>query len=190
MKSLFATQPLVGNPIKMETFHGDKSYAVVRFPGKRGTYFPYKTPEVSLRHAEEYLAEEMTRDIQRAESKAKHKAEKAKADAEAPALVNVGDIFYTSWGYDQTNIDFYQVVSKTGQMAVIRELCQTSERTYQDGGVCSAVKDSFKNDALPLKKRIQGSSYSNKPTEPYFKIASYAWAHKWDGHPKSYSDGH
>ena len=24
--------------------------------------------------------------------------------------VKVGDIYYTSWGYDQTNIDFYEVV--------------------------------------------------------------------------------
>lgn len=25
----------------------------------------------------------------------------------------VGDIFYTSWGYEQTNIEFYQVVKAT-----------------------------------------------------------------------------
>lgn len=27
----------------------------------------------------------------------------------------VGDIFYNSWGYDQTNIDFYQVVKTTAK---------------------------------------------------------------------------
>ncbi len=32
-------------------------------------------------------------------------------------MVQVGDIFYASWGYDQTNVDFMQVVevSKTGK---------------------------------------------------------------------------
>jgi len=31
---------------------------------------------------------------------------------EAPT-VKVGDVFYTSWGYDQTNVDFYVVLSVT-----------------------------------------------------------------------------
>lgn len=36
--------------------------------------------------------------------------------------IKVGDIFYESWGYDQTNIDFIQVVtiSPTGKTAVCR----------------------------------------------------------------------
>ncbi len=33
--------------------------------------------------------------------------------------IHVGDIFYTSWGYDQTNIDFYQVVALRGKHTVV-----------------------------------------------------------------------
>lgn len=37
--------------------------------------------------------------------------------------VHVGDLFYVSWGYEQTNIDFYQVVALKGaHTAVLREI--------------------------------------------------------------------
>jgi len=38
--------------------------------------------------------------------------------------VKVGDIFYTSWGYDQTNVDYYGVieVSKSGKTVKLREV--------------------------------------------------------------------
>ena len=37
--------------------------------------------------------------------------------------VHVGDLFYSSWGYEQTNIDFYQVVALKGaHTAVLREI--------------------------------------------------------------------
>ena len=37
--------------------------------------------------------------------------------------VHVGDLFYDSWGYEQTNIDFYQVVGLKGKAtAIIRKI--------------------------------------------------------------------
>lgn len=32
--------------------------------------------------------------------------------------IKEGDIFYSSWGYDQTNIDFYKVIEKVGKGSV------------------------------------------------------------------------
>lgn len=37
-------------------------------------------------------------------------------------VAHVGDILYTSWGYDQTNVDFYQVIRVSGKNAWIREI--------------------------------------------------------------------
>jgi hypothetical protein len=64
----------------------------------------------------------------------------------AEATVKVGDIFYCSWGYDQTNIDFYQVVelSASGKTAKLREIGKTF--VNPTGGPIehvSAVKDDF-----------------------------------------------
>lgn len=41
------------------------------------------------------------------------------ADQLAFESVQVGDVFVSSWGYDQTNIDYYEVVAKTKAMVKI-----------------------------------------------------------------------
>lgn len=33
--------------------------------------------------------------------------------------VQVGDVFYNSWGYEQTNIDFYEVVKLRGKTQIV-----------------------------------------------------------------------
>jgi hypothetical protein len=49
--------------------------------------------------------------------------------------VKVGDFFYASWGYDQTNVDFYKVVGFTGSGKSVR-LQKWSQATDEskDGG--------------------------------------------------------
>ena len=42
----------------------------------------------------------------------------------APHDLKVGDILYSSWGYDQTNIDFYQVTAVGVHSVKIREIEQ------------------------------------------------------------------
>jgi hypothetical protein len=56
--------------------------------------------------------------------------------------VKVGDVFYSSWGYDQTNVNFFAVVavSKTGKTATFVELTKThlgsSERIAGNAAQC------------------------------------------------------
>lgn len=58
--------------------------------------------------------------------------------------VKVGDVFYDSWGYEQTNIDFYQVVGLRGETQIILRPIHSAGRAI---GFCSEmikpVKDSF-----------------------------------------------
>lgn len=42
----------------------------------------------------------------------------------------VGDIFYTSWGYEQTNIEFYQVIKATAK--TLRLHCIAENKTPTD----------------------------------------------------------
>lgn len=53
-----------------------------------------------------------------------------------PATVKVGDIFYNSWGYDQTNIDFYVVdaVSPTGKTCTVRPCGSQIVEAHGPGG--------------------------------------------------------
>lgn len=102
----------------------------------------------------------------------------------AASTVKVGDIFYTSWGYDQTNVNFYKVVSVRGKQTVeLREI--GSKIVSTDGGPTTHVtaEDRFINDKV-LTKRV---------VENKVKITDYATGWLWDGQPKyetAYGWGH
>ena len=92
--------------------------------------------------------------------------------------IQVGDIFYSSWGYDQTNVDFYQVVGLTGASVKVRQIAQRTVRSGGAGGdSVVAVPDHFVGEVMT--KRIQ--NYSDVPT---FTLNSYSSAYLWDGTPK------
>ena len=85
-----------------------------------------------------------------------------------PRSLVVGDVLRASWGYDQTNIDFYQVVALIGaQMVEIRELAQEREATEFMQGRCVPLVGQFVGE--PMRKRADGDCV---------KIASYAFAFK------------
>jgi hypothetical protein len=48
----------------------------------------------------------------------------------------VGEILYTSWGYDQTNIDFYVITATTAHRVTVQALAQDSEATGPMAGQC------------------------------------------------------
>jgi len=92
--------------------------------------------------------------------------------------IQVGDIFYSSWGYDQTNVDFYQVVGLTGASVKVRQIAQRTVRSGGPGGdSVVAVPDHFVGEVMT--KRIQ--NYSDRPS---FSLNSYSDASLWDGTPK------
>lgn len=70
--------------------------------------------------------------------------------------ISIGDILYCSWGYEQTNIDFYQVVEKKNKQFTIREIMHKYDNSKSAGNGMAAyvepVKDSFVNDVEPIKK--------------------------------------
>lgn len=85
-----------------------------------------------------------------------------------------GDILYTSWGYDQTNIEFFQVVAIPSDKSItVREIASAmprGEEGFMSGRVV-AVPDKFTGE--PVTKRVSPSGS--------IKFASYRYAWKWDG---------
>ena len=105
--------------------------------------------------------------------------------------VKVGDIFYSSWGYDQTNIDFFEVTALTGASVKVR---QVASRILEGlhGPQEKVVPDKGNYTSGEMTKRIQGSADSGND-RPGFKVNSVAYAFKWDGTPKyqtGYAYGH
>ena len=56
-------------------------------------------------------------------AKAEHKIAQKLNKGKLAAEVKVGDLFVDSWGYEQTNVDAYQVVAKpTANTVIVREI--------------------------------------------------------------------
>jgi len=91
--------------------------------------------------------------------------------------LQIGDILYSSWGYDQTNIDFYEVTKLVGKMVEVRKVAQ--KVTKSEVGADYVVPVPGRYVGPPLKKKPQGSG-----GRVYIKITSFAHASPWDGKPK------
>lgn len=113
--------------------------------------------------------------------------------------VKVGDLFSSSWGYEQTNVDFFQVVALVGDSSVrVREVCP---RMIDEKGISGMSADrtyKLTNEILPpvsrsvfIKdqengdlKRIKPGYYKDPETANencYFTLSSFASAHKCTG---------
>ena len=64
--------------------------------------------------------------------------------------VKVGDYFSMSWGYDQTNVDYFQVIALVGESSVrVREVCPSYETTDAYGLAEDRVYKFDKTKLLP-----------------------------------------
>lgn len=84
-----------------------------------------------------------------------HRAKIAERRKAVPHDVKVGDIFRASWGYDQTNIDYYQCVGLVGStMGTFRKIAaQSQEDGFMQGDSVPAVGH-FVGE--PFRARIRG----------------------------------
>lgn len=103
--------------------------------------------------------------------------------------IKVGDIFYMSWGYEQTNVDFFRVKALRGKTQVIlqevnleitQDKCvsgMSADRKY-NGRNYSLVKNScfVEDNENGIVKKVLGTKEN-----PYINMTSYANAYKYDG---------
>lgn len=99
-----------------------------------------------------------------------------------PHQIKIGDIFYSSWGYDQTNVNFYQVIDTTEKTVTVQEIMGSITRRDTDmSGYTVAVKDSFiantergqkyEKEYAPMRKIVNMAG-----DRPSIKIESFEWA--------------
>lgn len=84
------------------------------------------------------------------------KVERKEARKNATSSVKVGQIYSYSWGYDQTNVEFYQVTEINGKTFTIREISAQSCGEAPSGSMSENVKpikDAFLKDSRPILKR-------------------------------------
>jgi hypothetical protein len=70
----------------------------------------------------------------------------------------VGDILVYSWGYEQTNIDCYQVIKRTEKMVYINKIGTEVVRSINDMIRCvEPKKDDFVGEVIRKKIKFNGS---------------------------------
>ena len=94
--------------------------------------------------------------------------------------INKGDILVCSWGYDQTNVDFYYVVKKTGLGVSIIPMSSKIQEYNHDRDTVIPGEPNY--GQKPMNRKIK--KYSGGL---YVKINSFSTARKWDGRPQYFS---
>ena len=100
--------------------------------------------------------------------------------------VKIGDIFSYSWGYEQTNINYFQVVALKGEKSVvIREIgFQDSNMIERDVYKVTPKKDSFLTKSQFIKDNTVGATKQVKGLKNgtiYINIESFGFCSLWNG---------
>ncbi len=94
-----------------------------------------------------------------------------------------GAILYASWGYDQTNVDFYRIEKRAGDYVTLQKLETIDTPTPPDepDGPATLTGTAVAGDASvgePFRRKIKTAASSR-----FVQIESYAYAYPWDGQP-------
>jgi hypothetical protein len=119
----------------------------------------------------EYINEDYLNRVKNKEAKEKYKSDKKIKNKSDLLNVKVGDIFKDSWGYEQTNVDYFQVVAKPSSSFIVVKKINYELIDETVSNMSAYVKpliNSFKNDE-ELKFKLNGAS---------FKSSSFSWANK------------
>ena len=141
---------------KIEVYASEDCTIVAGFVGKRAKpsmYYRFSTVEKAAEYADKWVDEE---------------SKKIKKVEAANSLV-VGDVLVSSWGWEQTNIDFYEVVKVSGSFVTVREIkCNVVSRNANGGNV------------VPVPGEFIGDPIRRKVVSGWIPINSYAGAKKAD----------
>jgi len=135
------------------------------FPSEKAVKPGWNFRFQSAAHREKRVAEYFAGQAVRAAQKAKDAAARK---AWVPDF-KVGDILKGHWGYDQTNIDYFEVVAVKGKMLEIQQLAQArSGDGYGGSSKCVPLPGEYKNSKV----------YRVRAQQNGVKSPIYGWLYK------------
>lgn len=112
--------------------------------------------------------------------------------------LKVGDVLISSWGYEQTNVDAFQIVALVGSSSVRVKEVVLPVRKAENDGYCSMSEDLILYKPDHFLKPVNRSTFikdnengdlkrvQENGTEPFIKISSFANAYKLKDGEKYY----
>lgn len=95
------------------------------------------------------------------------------ATAIAAEMFNVGDYIVSTWGYEQTNVDFFKVV-KVGNKTVKVVKVGNTVTEYTSHGMSGWV--------VPVDANVSGEEIAVRVSD-HMRVRGY-YATKWNGRPQ------
>lgn len=121
----------------------------------------------------EFIQTLKTKEVQREEEK----RARMKTYEKEKTQYQKGQILACSWGYEQTNINFYLILERKGDFVTIVEIGQHRKETGFMSG-----------EAMPDRSRIIGEPMRRKITQyATINLASYKYCALWEGKPMYWS---
>lgn len=103
---------------------------------------------------------------------------------ETKQKIKTGDILVDTWGFEQTNKDFYKVIKRTGDFITIKPM--TSKKEYSDNMTGYILPGELIENSKPLRKKLKCFSGSEG-----FTLRNYVgggWCQLWDGQKEYFTE--
>lgn len=142
---------------------GKPAFLLLGFAGRRQKpdfHYRYPSDEKRLAKANEYFAAIEAREAVEKDRRAK------------PHDLKAGDVLRASWGYDQTNVDYYQVLRVIGKSMV--EIQEIASDGYEEPDLAMQGK------VVPMVGKFKGKPMRKRAEANFVRIASYAYAYKME----------
>lgn len=137
-------------------------------------HYYYMTEDRLISAACNFITNHQTRLKEISDKKAAEKTIKASD------FYNVGDFIVCSWGYEQTNINFYMVTEVKNKTILVVEVCQQTlpGSEYGHGMACNVMptREIYQN-SVPFSLIVKSKGLLSK-------ISSCQYPRKWDGQPE------
>lgn len=98
-------------------------------------HYSFRTASLRETYVKQFFEGRQARDKMMAER------QKKRTDFENP--YKVGDLFKQSWGYEQTNINWFECVAVSGKMLTVREIAQETSQDGYMSGKCVPLPGQF-----------------------------------------------
>jgi hypothetical protein len=149
-----------------------RGYIAMAFSGNRGQYDFYGIYN-TIEKRDAQLARYLDDLKKTAEARAKRNAERNGYRHD----YKEGEILHYSWGYEQTQCEFYQVIATTEKTITLRQIASQTVPGSEgmDSDHRTGLKHHFLKDAKPMIKRVGTGGYVSM---------EYGCARRWDGTPR------
>jgi hypothetical protein len=170
---VFARQVSDSGRVVVKAWRGNRS-------AKCAFYFGFKDAAKADEYCSKWLAQQAVNRGYKASQNAEKDAKQSALNA--AAHWSVGDVAYTSWGYDQTNVEFYQVVRLLPKSVVVRQIAaNSSDFGGPSGGRIAPRRYEYTGPEQVCKLSASGSSFLAGPCHGKSKPSFKHHASKWDG---------